>query len=296
MGWEPLWMRAYRSIESLDYMWFWGTQINFTWLDLCNCSSSRSNLTNAFWIWARIGRMLFQHTFIVPKLCYIAPWAEYNVETYRTATVCHINAAEKKAYKVYMCYASASARLCMSVSTCASAKLVQNYLQDRNTPQHPRHPYSHRYRHIHMSKFGPEKISSWSHRYRIRLWIFMVWVSVCVCCADTCVIVCGGGGLRESERGEGDKLRRSVSKYSVRVSMAQGREFVLNAREFRRNCHWPRACLCMYRCINALWVRHKCKLISVQYPQVAIRAFRGERERGERERDGRHKRKKAGGG
>ena len=85
-------------------------------------------------------------------------------------------------------------RLCMSVSVCASTKLVQNYLQDRNTLQHSRHPYSHTHTHSHIhthththththrhtraGMVGPEKISSWSHR--ICKWIFMVLVDVCV--------------------------------------------------------------------------------------------------------------------
>lgn len=143
-------------------------------------------------------------------------------------------------------------RLCMSVSVCASTKLVQNYLQDRNTLQHSRHPYSHT--RTHAGIVGSEKISSWSHR--ICKWIFMVLVDVCVWWGWS-------EWKREQDRDKQTEHQR-MSICGARTTVWAGK----NCGKLMRNCDWPRACLCMYRCIIYTvsdWVYHEPTLISVEY-------------------------------
>lgn len=115
MDWEPFWIWAYRST-------LWQILMHANKLLLtCISSNSIANLTDTIPNRASIGSVLFQHTFIVPKLCYTEPWVKYNGKSC-AAIVCHTNTgSRKKSYKVYnvCCGDISSDNLWMPLCVCA---------------------------------------------------------------------------------------------------------------------------------------------------------------------------------
>lgn len=139
---------------------------------------------------------------------------------------------------------------------CASTKLVQNYLQDKKTPFSIAGFHIHTHIHsthtdIQRSRVGPEKISSWSHRYKICSWIFMVCVDV-----QTCVCVVVVVWVKESK--DADKQRQSSREYTVCAEGECGQEKCVISE---RMCDWPCAltqidfCAMSSRHNGAVWRR-----------------------------------------